>query len=819
MADHGVIIDVNAGESSTEGDSGIENGKNDTRSERDTVDSSPKQVHFDGDIYAQKSTQESDATVNEEKLLLAGTLVLDAKRGRNMEFKTDHNHVKAYILYHKFYLRWLLYFFIIIDLALALVEHPAVPGWLAPYWATMIVEGLCMAYFTFRICHCAYVTNKFWKDTKNIMVIGCIVLTMLDIICFIVWQNLVTPPTRAIRWSRSLRPFFIVNFSDGKQIRRAFRNIRRTVPDILNVLVLFILSVFLFALLALKLFYKRKNLVYPNGDAYFKNYFDCVWDLYVLVTTANNPDVMMPAYDYNNFFAVFFIIYLIICLYIFMSIVLAAIYNNYKKNLKNEVRMSVYGKRRRLAKAFELLKVRQSGEYVITKACWIKLMGIVLPTKSAAHLEVMMRVLDVGGNQCIRKKHFMGLADLLQVELSEVKDRQTLIEKYFPKVYNAYASVMLKMVVRHKFFRYSFDFLIFVNAFFIAFDIDDADWFFLSMFMAEIILKLYTFGAKEFFLRFWNIFDFFVIAACVIASAVEVIIGASSDEFRTLDVLLVLRVMRLIKLFGSIQRFKVIIMTIVNIGPSILTYGGVILVFYYFYAIIGMEIFNNKIQYFGYNESMQLENHRYCGNPALKGSLFYKSQYCSNNFNDLLKSIVLLFELTVVNQWHVLTSGFVLVTNKAARIYFFLFHLTCVVLVLNIFTAFILEAFILEYSLQKVPKLESQVEAKIKEMGLGIGSKKPNKTTSTSVDSLELVENEVPPDRREDDKENDSDTDSIPDMSQETGLKFHLKKKSRKKVEVLLMQMFEGEIEDDDEGPELDEEYFSTRRPTLESVT
>lgn len=80
-------------------------------------------------------------------------------------------------------------------------------------------------------------------------------------------------------------------------------------------------------------------------------------------------------------------------------------------------------------------------------------------------------------------------------------------------------------------------------------------------------------------------------------------------------------------------------------------------VFYYFYAIIGMEIFNNKIQYFGYNESMQLENHRYCGNPALKGSLFYKSQYCSNNFNDLLKSIVLLFELTVVNQWHDILYG------------------------------------------------------------------------------------------------------------------------------------------------------------------
>jgi len=42
----------------------------------------------------------------------------------------------------------------------------------------------------------------------------------------------------------------------------------------------------------------------------------------------------MPAYDENKWFVLFFAAYIIICLYIFMSIVLAAIYNNYRKNLK-----------------------------------------------------------------------------------------------------------------------------------------------------------------------------------------------------------------------------------------------------------------------------------------------------------------------------------------------------------------------------------------------------------------------------------------------------------------------------------------------------
>lgn len=54
-------------------------------------------------------------------------------------------------------------------------------------------------------------------------------------------------------------------------------------------------------------------------------------------------------------------------------------------------------------------------------------------------------------------------------------------------------------------FRYFFDFMIFVNAWFIGFDLDEADWFFLGTFMLEIVLKLYTFGPREFFRVFWNV--------------------------------------------------------------------------------------------------------------------------------------------------------------------------------------------------------------------------------------------------------------------------------------------------------------------------
>lgn len=81
----------------------------------------------------------------------------------------------------------------------------------------------------------------------------------------------------------------------------------------------------------------------------------------------------MPAYDASNWYSLFFIIFLVINLYIFMNVLLAVIFNSYKKHLKvtgtlcclqsqcftfqNEVKETVYAKRRKLADAFELIKV------------------------------------------------------------------------------------------------------------------------------------------------------------------------------------------------------------------------------------------------------------------------------------------------------------------------------------------------------------------------------------------------------------------------------------------------------------------------------
>ena len=75
---------------------------------------------------------------------------------------------------------------------------------------------------------------------------------------------------------------------------------------------------------------------------------------------------------------------------------------------------------------------------------------------------------------------------------------------------------------------------------------------------------------------------------------------------------MVLRVCRIFKIFHAIQRFRIVINTIIHILPSFVTYGCLLGIVFYFFAIIGMESFAGKFR---------LDpNNSFCGNPKLNVS-------------------------------------------------------------------------------------------------------------------------------------------------------------------------------------------------------
>ncbi|NXF71659.1 TPC2 protein, partial [Sclerurus mexicanus] len=235
-----------------------------------------------------------------------------------------------------------------------------------------------------------------------------------------------------------------------------------------------------------------------------------------------------------------------------------------------------------------------------------------------------------------------------------------------------------------------------------------------------------------------------------------------------------------------------------------LTFGGLTLVVYCVFAIIGMELFHGKIQFFPANSNAPhaLE----CGNPALKDSLFARGKYCKNNFNNFASSLIVLMELTVVNQWHDILSpcsphallsltpaslfanGFASVTVQPAKLYFIAFHIVMVIIIVNIFVSFILEAFFVEYSLEK-SEVETAIEQKIQELGMGV--------QEDELRDEQLLEN------MEGDEcslEGEGGTKTQP-----RGLVFKIASKRYRTVDALLQRMFEAEIPLEDEGPSFEE--------------
>ena len=154
----------------------------------------------------------------------------------------------------------MVYFSYLVLVSLALFERPAVPGLALPYWATITLEFACITFFIFRFCHemCFTRFKSFWRDTKHVTCAAILTLTLVDIIAYtaVVETSSIDAPG-AIRWSRPLRPFLIINFPEPRQIRRAMRNIRNTLPNILNVIILLFASVAVFSLMAMKLLGKK----------------------------------------------------------------------------------------------------------------------------------------------------------------------------------------------------------------------------------------------------------------------------------------------------------------------------------------------------------------------------------------------------------------------------------------------------------------------------------------------------------------------------------------------------------------------------------
>ncbi|RNA14534.1 two pore calcium channel 1-like [Brachionus plicatilis] len=750
---------------------------------------------------------------SELDFLIASRLIKDSRDLENLIFGKTSSKLKAYESYLNPIVVSFVNIVIIIHLLLPLIEEPSF--FQVDYKIPSFIELFCLLVYVFRWLQSLnfQIRSSFFKDKKNYISLITILAIYIDLSIYIILKG---TGNNSIRFTRFLRVLLYVNMYEGKELRRAMRNVRKTIPDIINVFALFFVSLLIFSFVGWQLFRRKrdfngKQLTYANGqDLYFQNFEDSLWDLYVAVTTANFPDVMMPAYNLNGAYVIFFLVFMLVNLYIFINIILATIYTNYKKHLKEEVRETIKLKRDKMEDAFNMVRIpirlldseekaninmdneviRSEHQCVITKGTFSRLMNLVNPKIKSHQINALFRILDFDNNGILSFKEFVHVADLLNIKMSEGQDRKTLFEIYIPRIYNGKWSTFIKKLVRHKIFQMFFDLMILFNIIFVIIDPNSGvEWFFLAGFMVEIMLKIYTDGIVEFIKKYWNIFDTIVILGGLIAGIVDALIPKSEDvkggatEF--FEIVLILRSLRLLKFVASINRFRTIITTIAMITPSLLTYAKLLMFIFYVFSMIGMEIFSKKIN----NDDIKDIN---CGSSNLNGTDFAKLNYCKNNFSSFLNSLVLLFELMVVNQWHILSKGFEKALNsKWTRLYFFSFHISCVIVSLNIFTAFIIEAFLLEYETEgdSDKSSSSKLEKRIIEQGLAFEDTEKNINTNEDKKISTMIKEFFKSIR-----EIGIYSCSANQNNAKNELKFHTNSRDAKPVEILLQRMFYNEI-------------------------
>lgn len=105
--------------------------------------------------------------------------------------------------------------------------------------------------------------------------------------------------------------------------------------------------------------------------------------------------------------------------------------------------------------------------------------------------------------------------------------------------------------------------------------------------MIEVLMKVMGLGLRQYLSSGWNTYD--LILTCSGMISVVIIYLIPSFVY-----VIVVRPLRLIRLFKMKKRYRDIIGTVALLTPLMCSTVVVMIVLYYFFAIIGMELFEGS---------------------------------------------------------------------------------------------------------------------------------------------------------------------------------------------------------------------------------
>ncbi|GLV36801.1 cacophony [Carabus blaptoides fortunei] len=609
------------------------------------------------------------------------------EEGRNNEkFDSHPTHpsaLPAYLLVHNGWYYGLDLATSVLLLLLALVESPAVPIFELPVGIHGTLELVALAIIGVELA-----LKLRWIGWSTILkhkrtMLKCVTLGIMVVEAIVVLIR----QSSHFRVTRALRPIFLVDTRACGGVRRFIRQILQSLPPILDMMGLLFFFVCSYTLLGYFLFSSYDN------NQYFSTLSDSFVSMFVLLTTANFPDVMMPSYAISKWYAIFFISYIANVLYVLMNLMLAVVYETFTRIERDKFRKLFLHKREACRRAFKLLVSKQSPDTIRFRQ-FAGLMSYFSPRTGNLDVLLMFKQLNHAATGALTVDEFIAVYDAVTLKWSP-KDPS---EPWYSKIWLPFRTVCKysRIFVTWPYFEHIvYTFIIgnglsmFIRVLESADSLEQsarnlcASWdtyLFLSLFLLESVIRALALGWTEYISSGWNVFDLIVTLAAMLGVMLL-------EVAPTVTAVVVLRPLRLLRLFKLKKRYRDIFGTLVLLSPLMCSTAIVMLVMYYFFAIIGMELFSHYNMRNCCNGTTVEDFYKYNENASTALGYYYL-----NTFEDFLTSGVTLFELTVVNNWFIIMNAYASVASQSSRLYFMLFYLFTMV-VLTIVVASVLEAF------------------------------------------------------------------------------------------------------------------------------
>ncbi|TMW57726.1 hypothetical protein Poli38472_014329 [Pythium oligandrum] len=281
-----------------------------------------------------------------DKYLIAAAFIRDGIHGRKILYRLDRTALFLHELFHSDVYRLFYTLVVMVSCGLAFIE---LPGQQNEYLA---VDLVCIFIFGADVyirwfMSSAETKRKFisrqpWAVVRLILLI----ITLADL-----FTNLWLPETNPYRYSRALRPFFLI--TRRRNIRIIFGSCLRALREVLIVLLLMFCLIGFFGLLGYLLFSDSSN---AQGAPYFASLHS---SLYTMLLIHNCLPYMVksmyPYFKMTQWSAIYFVIFVLLTNMFLAKLTIAVSYKSYKKHTEKMLFKRLQKRKAALFAAFDIL--------------------------------------------------------------------------------------------------------------------------------------------------------------------------------------------------------------------------------------------------------------------------------------------------------------------------------------------------------------------------------------------------------------------------------------------------------------------------------